>query len=134
MPLELDAADHALLQIEPGARDMGAHGREDALHPAPRVGRAADHLHPRVARIDDADAEPVGVGMGLHLDDMGHHEGRQRASAVDHRLDLDADRREAGGDLLDPRLAVEMVLEPAQRQLHRLRPPTRLGTSSGMKP
>ena len=74
MPFELDAADDAALEVEGRAGDVAAGGGEDALHAGARVGRAADDLDSLAPRIDDADAEPVGVRVRLRLDHKGDGE------------------------------------------------------------
>ena len=63
----IHAADHAFLEVEIGAGDVAAHGREDALHAGARIGRAADDLVRAMRRLDDADPQLVGVRMRLRL-------------------------------------------------------------------
>ena len=115
----LDTADHALLEVDPGAWDVTAGGGEDALHAGARVGRAADHLDLFRAGVDDADPQAVGVGVLLRLPDVGDREGRQLPGAVLHALDLEADHRELVGDLLERGLGLQVLLEPGERELHR---------------
>ena len=129
-----DAADLAPLELDPGARDHRARSREHALHAGPRVGRAAHHLQGLRARIDGADAKLVGVGMGLGGDYRGDRKRRQNRGPVDHLLDLEAERRQTLGDLVDGRVGLQMLLEPGQRELHRASPPARLGTSKAENP
>ena len=74
MPFELDAADDALGERQLLAGNIGPDGREHALHAGARVRRAADDLHRPAAGVDDADLQPVGVGMLLGLDDRGDDE------------------------------------------------------------
>ena len=68
-------ADLARFQQQARARNRRADGREHALHAGARVGRTADDLHDAGTRIDRADAQPVGVGMGLGFHDEGDLEG-----------------------------------------------------------
>ena len=56
---------HSFVIEKPGARKVAPGRREHALHPGPRVRRAAHDLGLRRAAIDDADPQPVGVGMGF---------------------------------------------------------------------
>ena len=74
MPFELDAADDALGECQLLAGNIGPDGREHAPHARPRIGRAADDLDRRAARVDDAHPQPVGVGMLLGLDDPSDDE------------------------------------------------------------
>ena len=128
------AADAGLLQVQAGAGEGGAGGGEGSDHAGARIGRAAHHLDPLAAVVDDAELEPVGVGVGPRLDHAGADEGGERGRPVDDRLDLEADRGQALGDLLEARLGVEMPLEPAEGELHSVNPSASDGTSSGRKP
>ena len=132
--VRFDAADHAALEVEPGAGDAAADGGEHALHAGARVGRPADDLDPCGTRIDDADLEPVGVGMGLGLDHDGSGEGGELLGTVVDALELETYVDERARELVQGRGSLEMILEPGEGQLHRLNPPTRLGTSKGTKP
>ena len=76
-----DAADHPGLELQPGAGNVAADRREDALHAGARIGRAADHLDLAAAGIDQADPQPVGIGMLLGLHDIADGEGREIAGA-----------------------------------------------------
>ena len=130
----LDAADDALLEVEPGPRDPDAGGGEDPLHAGPRIGRAANDLDPIGAGIDDADRQPVGVGMPRSLQDMADGERRERRRPVDHLFDLEPEIGERPGDAVYPGVGFEMGLQPAERELHRASPPVMLGTSPAAKP
>ena len=55
---------------------------EHALHAGARVGRAADDLDLLLAGIDEADPQPVGVGVALGRDDRGDDERFERGAAV----------------------------------------------------
>ena len=130
----VDAADHALLEVELGAGDEAADRREHALHAGARVGRAAHHLHDTLAGIDLADAQLVGVRVLHRFDHIADGEGRQVLGAVLDMLDLEPDHGEGARDRLDIRIGVEMLLQPLQRELHRVSPPVIEGTSSGTNP
>ena len=132
--VRFDAADLRLLQIDAGARNVGARRREDAGHAGARVGRAAHDLNHAVAGLDVADPEPVGIGVRARLDDLGDGESGQAVGHVDDVVDLEADAEQAVGDLVDGGPGVEMLLEPGESELHRLNPPARVGTSSARKP
>ena len=115
-----DAADDALAESDLLAWDVGSRRREHALHAGAGVGRAADHLHGRgAAGVDHADAQPVGVGMGLGLDHIGDDEILQRLGRVVDALDLEADARQRLDDLVERRVGVEVVLEPGEGEFHR---------------
>ncbi len=129
-----DAADHALLEEEPGARDGRADRREHAAHAGTGIWRAADDLNALGPGVDQADAQPLGIGMRFRRDDMGDPEGRQIGAAVGHALDLEAEHDQALDDVVERGRRLEMRLQPGQRGLHRASPPTIEGTSSGTKP
>ena len=76
------AADIAGFEGHLGARDIGAGGGENALHAGPRVGRAADHLQCLLARVDQAQAQAVGVWVRLRLDHVGDGEIGERGGAI----------------------------------------------------
>ena len=130
----LDAPDHALLELDPGARNDEAGAGEHALHTGARVGRAAHHLHLACAGIDDAHGELVGIGMLPGLDHVTHGERRQLGPAVEHVVDLEAERGQPVGDVVERGIGIEMAAEPRQRELHRVSPPASVGTSSAAKP
>ena len=46
------------------------------------------------ARVDRADAQPIGVGMRLGLDDTRDDEAGQPRGRIDDLLDLEADARQ----------------------------------------
>ena len=120
--VRLHAANGARLQHQAAARNERAGRREDADHAGARVGRAAHHLDLAGAGIDDAEAELVGVGMGLGLHDTRDAEGGQILGAVLDRFDLEAAHDQQGHDLVERGLGVEMGLEPGERRLHRAAP------------
>ena len=99
MPFELDAADDALGERQLLAGNISPHGREHALHAGARVRRAADDLHRAAAGVDDADLQPVGVGMLLGFDDGSDDEAVVLAGRVLDRLDLEADAGQRVDDL-----------------------------------
>ena len=119
MPFELDAADDALGQRDLLAGDIGPDRREHALHAGARIGRAADDLHRLAAGVDDADAQPVGVGMLLRLDDARDDEALELGAGVLHAFDLEADARQRVDDLGERGRGVEMVFEPGEGEFHR---------------
>ena len=134
-----DAADRAFAQHRAGFRDMHAGWAEHPLHPGPRVGGAAHHLHLGLAGVDDTDPEAVGVGMRLGRDDARHDKAGEPRSPVRDAFDVVAEHDEALGDGGDRRLGVEMGLEPREGRLHAAPPPERgprtgEGMSSGTNP
>jgi hypothetical protein len=84
------------------------------------VGRAADDLRRlAVAGVDEADAEPVGIGVAVRLQHLAHDEVLQRGHPVRvHAVDLGAGQRELRRELerLQPRIAV--VVQPEEGQPH----------------
>ena len=72
---------------------------------------------------------------GVALHETGRHdEALKLRRAILDRLDLQPEHGHALAQVGEGHGRVEVLLEPAQRELHRLSPPVRLGTSSGRKP
>src|SRR5207244_898518 len=119
-----DAADGADAECDLLARNVAAGRREHALHAGARVRRAAHDLH-RLARtgVDDADAQPVGIGMLLRLDHARDGEGRERLRLVLDRLDLEPDHGEFGGELVERLVGVEVFAQPGEGEFHDCAPP-----------
>ena len=84
--------------------------------------------------IDRAQGEAVSVRMRPRGDHAADDERRERRRAVHRRLHLEAEHGQAFGDLVEARAGFEILLQPAERELHRLRPWPRVGTSSAAKP
>ena len=116
--VRLDAADDALGERDLLAGNIGPDRREHALHPGARVRRAADDLNRARAGFDDADPQPVGVGMRLGLDDVADDEAGVLGARVLDALDLEADAGQRVDDLGERGLRVEMVLEPGEGEFH----------------
>src|SRR3546814_4048317 len=112
------AANLAGLQRPVLAGNIAADRRKDTLHAAARVGGAAHDLDLARAGIDDANPETIRVGVLPRLLHIGDGEGLQRLRAIRHALDLEADHRQLVGDFLEGGGGVEMVLQPAERELH----------------
>ena len=117
-PVRFDAADHAFGQGQLLAWNIRADRREDAFHARPCVRRAADDLHLPLAGVDDADPEPVGVGMRLGLDDGGDDEAVVLARRVFDRLNLEADAGQRVDDLGERGRGVEVVFQPGEGEFH----------------
>ena len=131
--VRLDAADEARLEIEAGARNMRARRGEKADQAGSGIGRAAHHLDPPGGGLDIENPQAIGIGMRPRLDHPRHGEGRERLSRVADALDLEAGADQPAADLFDRRPRVEIILEPAERELH-VSPPASEGTSSARKP
>ncbi len=86
--------------------------------PVRAFGRAADDLHGPAARLDDADFEPVGVGMRLGLDHGSDHEAVILAARVLDPLNLEADTRQRVDDLGQRGRGVEVVEQPGEGEFH----------------
>ena len=84
----------------------------------------------------DEHLQLVGIGMARGAQHAGDPEPGQALGRVFDPLDFKPDGVELGGDRLDARLGIEVVLEPGQRELHAAAPtpPESVGTSSGEKP
>ncbi len=115
----LDAANDALAERDLLAGDIRARRREDALQPRARIGRAADDLHEVArARIDLADAQPVGVRMLRRFDDPSNPEVFQLRGGVVHIFDLEADAGERLDNLGETGGCDEMLFEPGEGEFH----------------
>ena len=128
-----DAADHAFLETDTGAGNIGAGVHEDAGHSGTGVRRAADDLNLAPVGLDEANAETVGVGVLLGLLHAGHGEGSECCHAVDDFLDFKADPEQSLDDGVETCLGIEMLLQPRKSEFHD-RPPARVGTSVKEKP
>ena len=84
--------------------------------------------------LDLHDPQAVGVRMLLCLDDARDAKGAELRRRIVDALDLEPDRRQLVGDLVERGLGVEVVLEPGQREFHDDSPPDSVGTSSTEKP
>ena len=65
---------------------------------------------------------------------MRHREGGEFPGGIGDLLDLKADHGQLAGDLVEACVRVEMILQPGQRELHRLSPPCKDGTSKARNP
>ena len=128
------AADGRDLERFTGHRNDDARPREHGLHARARVRRAAHDLDDVVARIDHAELQLVGIGMFLRRHDVRDDEILQARAFVFHRFDFEADAGQRIRDGLRVRVRLEMFLEPGERELHRLSPPSKVGMSSAAKP
>ena len=68
------------------------------------------------------------------LDDMADDEAGEPGGAVRYPLHFEPDHRQPLDDRVKPGIGLEMVLQPAERELHGARPATMPGTSNGAKP
>ena len=71
------------------------------------------------AGFDDADLEPVGVGMRLGLDDGSDDEAFILAARVVDALHLETDAGQRVDDLGERGRGVEVVFEPGEGEFHR---------------
>ena len=114
---------------------MGAGGREDALHTRTRIWRAADHLRRlSLTYIYDADPQPVGVWMLFTGNDLAHHERPVSCGWIMQLFQFEAERSQLIGDRVDWRIGLQMILQPAEGELHGVSPRSKVGTSNGTKP
>ena len=115
----LDAADLADLDRGVDAGDVVAGLRDHHLDAGTRVRGAADDLLLAVGGQHAADAELVGVGVGVRLEHLADGEGGQRLAGIADALDLEAEVGEGEGQLLERGGGLEVVLEPGEGELHR---------------
>ena len=128
-------ADLGLLEPQAGAREGRARGGEHTFHAGPCVGRAAHDLDLLLAaRIDQAEDELVGRRMAFHLEHMGDRERSELGRSIAQLLDLEPEVGQPFGDLGGGRARLEVLPEPAQRELHLPRPSASVGTASGRNP
>ncbi len=118
-----DVANLADAERDVLAGNEGAGRREHALHASARIRRAAHDLH-RIAGagVDHADAQPVGIGMLLRLDDTRDGERRQSLRLVLDAFDLEPDHGQLVGDFAELVIGLEVLLEPGEREFHRRNP------------
>ncbi len=132
--VRFDATDRGDLERHVGPRNPGARAAEDADETRARVGRAAHHLHRPVPRIDRQHLQLVGLRVrrgGQHARDR---ERTQHVGGVGDILHLQPDARQRLRHRGGVGIGVEMLLEPAQRELHAPTPCASVGTSSAAKP
>ena len=116
--VQFDAADDALGEGELLAGNVGSDGREHAFHAGARVRRAADDLHRLAACVDDADPQPVGVGMLIGFNDGSDNEAVVLLARVLDQLDLKADAGQRIDDLGQRSRCVEVVFQPGEGEFH----------------
>ena len=134
--VRFDAADRRDLELHAVGRDDRAGRAEHADQSGARIGRAAHDLQRHaVAGIDRQHLQLVGLRVALG----GQHAARRvnpaklLARIVD-AFDLEPDARQRLDDRVEIGVGVEMLLEPAKRELHAPTPPLSVGTSSAEKP
>ena len=126
-------ADGADLEIDPGAGDMSAGGREDADKAGFRIGGAAHHLHEARCGFHIAHPQAIRIGMlagFLYPGDSETFKLRRRVGDLFH---FEADADQAVDDLIEAGLGVEVVLQPCKGKFH-VRPPDSVGTCRAAKP
>ena len=118
--------DDAGLQIDPGAGNMRAHGREHPHKTGARIGGATNDLHlfgfaarPLGPGFYPAQPQAVGVGMLNGLDDAGDAETAQRRRRVHDLFDLQAKISQRLDDLVKGRFGFKVFLEPGEGEFHR---------------
>ena len=132
-----DPADCADFQFEAAAGHNRPGGAEHADHPRARIGRAADDLQRlAITRIDAEHLQLIGIGVAFGADHARHGKPGEAIGGVFQSFDLKPDRVEPCGNFRRARRSVEVLLEPAKRELHAAvpTPADRVGTSNGEKP
>ena len=130
----LDTSDPGCLELHAVAGNGCPHRGVHTLHAGVRIGRPADHIEGLRSRVDGADLKPVRIGVRAHLDNVRHREWVETRSLVDDLFDFETDGRQRVDDPFDRGIRLEVLLEPGESELHRARPPARVGTSNGAKP
>ena len=121
--VRLDPADRALPQHHAVCRNHSAGKPKHALHPGPRIGRAANDLERlAVTGINREHLQLVGIGVARGGEHVSDAEARQLLRRVLDTLDLEANSIQRIADLRDVGGGLEVVLEPGQRELHGLAP------------
>ena len=130
-----DAADRSDLQGDVAARNVGAGRSKHAHHAGAGIRSSANDLDfLTAAGIDGEDLELVRLRMLLRGENLGDAERGQRLRRIGDALDFQSDRRQLVGDFSRGAIGLEMLLEPAQAELHAPTPPEIVGTSSALKP
>ncbi len=116
----LNAADRALLELEPAGWNHCTRQAEHADQAGTGIGRAANDLQRRtVSGIDSQHLQLVGIGVALGGQYLGDLESGELGGGILGPFDLKPDGVELGRNLLDRSRGVEVVLEPGKRELHR---------------
>src|SRR5690606_4917576 len=82
------------------------------------VGRSTDDLYLAFRRLHSTDLQTIGIGMRVGADDPCNCEGTKLCSTILNTLDFEAEHGKAFDNLLQGGLSFEVVLQPAQRELH----------------
>ena len=141
---ELAGRAHHAVRFDPADRGdaqhhaVGGHRRagqpEHAGHAGARVGGAADDLDRAVAGVDAEHLQLVGLRVGPGAEHARDLEvGEFRGRVID-AFDLQPDAGQGIDDLVERGGGFEVLLEPAEGELHAPTPPLSVGTSSALKP
>src|SRR5690606_28037538 len=114
----LDAANDPLPQVQVRPRNIAADRCEDRPHSASGVGRSTDDLYLAFRRLHSTDLQTIGIGMRVGADDPCNCEGTQLCRTILNTLDFEAEHGKAFDNLLQGGLSFEVVLQPAERELH----------------
>ncbi len=118
--MAFDAADLAHADGRVDARNIGAGGGDHDGDARPRVRRAADDLGGAVRGIDLTDLQLVGVGVLFGTDDLADGEPGKLCTRIFNPFDLEAEVGQRIGDLVQRGGGLEVRLEPAQGEFHRV--------------
>ncbi len=127
--VRFDAADRRDLQHHAVGRDGGARHAEHADQPRAGIGRAAHDLQRAPisyigAGIDRQHLQLVRLRMGFGAQHAGDTERGQFLARILDALDLQPDAGEAVQDRIQRGIGGEMLVQPAQGELHAPTPPT----------
>ena len=118
----LDVADLADAKCRILAGNEGAGWRKHAFHSGARIRSAAHNLY-RIAGpgIDHAHPQPVGIGVLLCFRDARDDKWREQLGLVLDAFDLKPDHGQLVSKLAERMMGIEMLLEPAESELHHRR-------------
>ena len=132
--VRFDAANRRLAQHHAVGGHRRALDTEHADKARARIGRAADDLKRAVPGIDGQHLQLVRLRMRIGGQHLGDEEAVELFRRILDAFDLKADVIQRGENLVEVRLGFQMLLEPAQRELHAPTPPESVGISSAEKP
>ena len=117
--VRFDAPNHPFAEDDLLGRNCGARRGKHRFHAGPRIRRTADDLHwGGPSGIDKTNPQPVGIRVGLRLDDAGDDEILEGLSPVIDLLDLKTGFGQCGDDFVESGIGLKMILEPGKREFH----------------
>ena len=115
----LDTPNLSDLNGRVDAGNIGAGLGDDNGNPFAGIWGTADDLFDAFVGFDLADAETVGIGVFLGLENLANCEIAEFRRRIDNLFDLEPEVGQRFGDLVDRGVGVEMLFEPGQGEFHR---------------